>query len=76
MSKKVFFLNIVMVFFDVLLGITGIALFGWAAWNFSKWWLCLFALIPLTLYNTHGIIIESDMYCAEAEQEGDQDGNK
>ena len=67
MTSKLLALNIIFAVFDVLLGTSGIALFGWAAWHFSKWWLTLFALFPLALYNSHSMIIGADI---EAAQEG------
>ena len=73
MTSKLLALNIIFAVFDVLLGLSGIALFGWAAWFFCKWWIALFALIPLTLYNSHSLIIDEDIEAAQ--KGGEQDGN-
>lgn len=73
MTSKLFALNIIFAVFDVLLGLSGIALFAWAAWFFCKWWLTLFALMPLALYNSHSLIIDDDIEAAQ--KGGEQDGN-
>lgn len=67
MDKKLLVLNIVYVTFDVVLGLAGIAVFAWCAWHFEKWWMALFALIPLTLYNTHSAIIDADIQQAKVD---------
>jgi len=67
MDKKLLVLNILYAVFDVALGIAGVALFGWCAWFFSKWWLALFALLPLAMYNNHSVIINADIQQAQVD---------
>jgi len=67
MTNKLFALNILYTVFDLVVAIAGIALFGGAAWFFGKWWLTIFALLPLSLYNNRSMIISADI---EAIQRG------
>ena len=61
MDKKTFALNIVYAVFDTLIGVCGVGVFGLLAWHCDKWWIALFALVPLSLYNNHTLIIDADL---------------
>lgn len=74
MDKKFFVLNICYAVFDTILSGAGIALFGWCAWHFEKWWMVLFALIPLALYTQHSVIIDADIRQAEVDKLSPQKG--
>lgn len=74
MDKKFFVLNIVYAVFDTILSGAGIALFGWCAWHFEKWWIALFTLIPLALYAQHSVIIDADIRQAQVDTLSPQKG--
>lgn len=70
MSKKLLTLNIFFAIADVIVAVIGIAVFAGAAWFFEKWWLTLFSLIPLVLYNSHTLVIDQDIQLQEESQKG------
>lgn len=74
MDKKLLVLNVCYAVFDALLAGAGIALFGWCAWHFERWWMVLFALIPLALYNQHSVIIDADIRQAQVDKLAPQKG--
>ena len=81
MNNRTLALNIVYAIFDTLIGILGIALFGWMGWHFNRWWISLFALFSIALYNSHTLIINADLQQAELDdlkpqKGGDEDGNE
>ena len=59
MSKRVLTLNIIYAVFDALVGVCGIGVFGLAGGYFERWWITLFAVIPLALYNNRTMILDS-----------------
>lgn len=61
MDKRILIINIVITFCDFLICALGMAVFGWAAFFFGKWWISLFGVIPLTLYSSHGLLVDSDI---------------
>ena len=61
MSKRLTFLNAILVIADLILSALVVAAFAWSAFHFSKWWLILFTLFPLALYSHHSLIIDSDL---------------
>ena len=46
---------------DTLISGLAIAAFGWGAYHFDRWWILLFMVIPLVMFNTHTLVIEADM---------------
>lgn len=72
MSEKLFKINRMMVICDFLLTCIAVTAFSAGAWYFAKWWIALFALIPLGMYTTHGIITDADVERA-IQQAGDSD---
>ena len=68
METKLFALNVIYAITDTLISALAICAFGWGAWNFGKWWILLFTLVPIMLFNTHTLIINDDI---EAQKEGE-----
>ena len=68
MSKRLTFLNTVLVITDLILSALTVAAFAWAAMFFNKWWIILFAIIPLAVYSQHSMIIDSDIREAKVDE--------
>lgn len=43
---------------DTLIAALSIAVFGWGAWFFGRWWILLFTVIPLLSFMTHTVIAD------------------
>ena len=71
MTGKLLALNIIYTFTDVVVATLCILGFAWCAWHFDKWWMMLFTLIPLVLFNSHSTLISMDMEAAEEGGEED-----
>lgn len=71
MDKTFKTINIILVIADTIIAALAIAGFGAAAYVFSKWWITLFALFPLTLFYSHGIIVDTEV--KQEEEGGDKD---
>lgn len=69
MDKKVLILNIVITICDFLVCVFALIVVGWAAFFFGKWWIALFGIVPLALYSSHGVIVESDLKGGEEDQQ-------
>ena len=76
MSKRTFVLNIAYAIFDTLIGACGAGIFGGLAWYTNKWWISLFALIPLSMYYNHSLIIDSDFQQIELDKLKPQKGGE
>ena len=70
METKLFVLNVIYAITDTFVSALGVCAFGWGAWNFGKWWILLFTIVPLALFNAHTLIINEDI---EAQKEGESD---
>ena len=70
MEDKLYRLNTTYAIVDTIKCLAFIAAFGFAAWEFGRWWVNLFSIIPLLMYSTHTIVIDDDIECMK-EQEGD-----
>lgn len=68
MNKQLMVLNIILTVGDIIVCCAAIALFGWAAWAFGKWWILLFNFIPLGLYSNHSLVIEADITQAKTDE--------
>ena len=66
-SKQLTIINITLAIVDTIIAAIAIAAFGWGAWFFGRWWILLFTIIPLALFSSHSIIVESQ------EKEGETD---
>lgn len=77
MNDNLYKINVFYGVTDFLLCAIGVAAFTGAAFFFGKWWLILFAVLPLCLYTNHGLIIESDLKQSKVEElkpKGAEDG--
>jgi hypothetical protein len=70
MTSKLLVLNITYAIVDTIIAALAICAFGWSAWFFGRWWIILFTIIPLVLFNTHSAIVDADI---EATQKGGED---
>ena len=61
MSKSLTALNILWALFDTMICGLALCIFGWGAYYFNKWWVLLFMLIPLALFNSHTLVIDDDL---------------
>lgn len=76
MDRKLLTLNIFYAIADVIIGLAGIAVFGAGAWFFGKWWLLIFTLLPLILYNNHTLVINEDIQLQDEAQKGGEPNAK
>ena len=76
MDRKLLTLNIFYAIADVIIGLAGIAVFGAGAWFFWKWWLLIFTLLPLILYNNHTLVINEDIQLQDEAQKGGEPNAK
>ena len=74
MSNKLLALNITYAIVDTLIAALSILGFSWGAWFFGKWWMMLFNIIPLALFNAHSAIVDSDVEAAQ--KGGDNDAGR
>ena len=68
MNEKLYRLNKLFIIADFLIAALGVCVFAWSAWHFGRWWIALFALIPLSLYMNHGIILDREITDAKVEE--------
>lgn len=68
MDKKLFVLNLVYAFADLLFAALTVLVITWAAVHFDKLWIMLFLLFPVVLYNSHSVVIDSDIRQAKVDQ--------
>lgn len=61
MSKTLAVINIFLVIADLVLSALAVCAFAWCSVYFQKWWIILFTLVPVILYNNHSVIIDSDI---------------
>ena len=65
MTRKLLALNITYAIVDTIIAALAICAFGWGAWFFGRWWIMLFTILPLMLFNTHSAIIDEDIEAAQ-----------
>ena len=58
MDNKLFALNTILAIVDTLIAALAIIAFAWGSWNFERWWMLLFTIIPLILFNTHTLVLD------------------
>ena len=68
MTEKLYKLNKLFIITDFLIAALGVCVFSYSALHFSKWWIALFALIPLALYMNHGLILDNQITDAKVEE--------
>ena len=59
MDERLYRLNTTYAIVDTLMCLAAIAAFGFGAWYFGKWWMNLFNLIPLALFNRRTIVLDT-----------------
>ena len=59
MDERLYRLNTTYAVVDTLMCLAAILCFGFAAWYFGKWWMNLFNLIPLALFNRRTIVLDT-----------------
>ena len=57
MNNKIFWLNIIIAVVDTIIAALAIVAFTAMANIMGKWWIVLFSLIPLMLFNHHTIVL-------------------
>jgi fatty acid desaturase len=70
LSKEIKTINILYAITDTLVCILAVACFGAAAYLFNKWWIVLFNLVPLFLFFSHTLIIDSQI--KEENEDGEE----
>ena len=61
MSKRIFALNIVFTIAEFIICLATIMAFAWGSNAFGKWWMLLFCIIPVALYASHGVYLETSV---------------
>ena len=68
MNERLYKINRLFIACDFLIAALGVCVFSYSALHFSKWWIALFALIPLALYMNHGLILDNQITDAKVEE--------
>ena len=61
MDEKLYKLNRTYAIVDTIICITAVLAFTFCAWWFNRWWITLFNVLTILLYNQHTLLLESDM---------------
>ena len=69
MSKQLTVLNILVALFDMIVCVAALTMFAFTAYNSDKWWITLFSLLALFMYNSKSFMIDQDI--EDAQKEGD-----
>jgi len=75
MSNKLLALNITYAVVDTIIAALAICGFIFGAWHFGRWWIILFTIIPLALFNSHSAIVDADIEAAKKGGEADAGGS-
>ena len=75
MSSKLLVINMAFAIADTIMAALAICAFGWGAWHFGRWWLLLFTIVPLILFQGHSIIVDADIEAAQKGGEADAGGS-
>ena len=73
MTGKLLALNIVFAIADTIIAALSILAFVWCSWRCDKWWIILFAVVPMALFNAHTVIINEDI---EEARKGDENNSE
>ena len=68
MNERLYKLNKLFIIADMLIAALGVCMFAYSALHFGKWWIALFAIIPLTLYMNHGIVLDREITDAQVDE--------
>lgn len=74
MSNKLLALNITYAVVDTIIAALAILAFAFGSWHFGRWWILLFTIIPLALFNSHSAIVDADI--AAAQKGGEVDAGR
>ena len=69
MSKQLTVLNSLVALFDMIVCIAALTAFAYTAYHFDRWWITLFSLLALLMYNSKSFMIDQDI--EDAQKEGD-----
>ena len=58
MDNKLFTINIILAITDTLIAALAIIVFAWGSQYFERWWMLLFNLVPLAMFNAHALILD------------------
>lgn len=75
MSNKLLALNITYAVVDTIIAALAICGFIFGAWHFGRWWIILFTIIPITLFNSHSVIVDADIDASQKGGEADARGS-
>ena len=59
MDRRLFALNTILAIVDTLIAALAILAFAWGSRYFERWWMLLFTIVPLILFNTHTLVLET-----------------
>lgn len=59
MDERLYRLNTTYAVADTLICIVAVLAFTFCAWFFAKWWITLFNVLPLALFNTHMVVVDT-----------------
>ena len=59
MDERLYRLNITYAIVDTLVCVLAVVGFAFAAWVFNKWWIVLFNIITLALFNSHLVVLKN-----------------
>lgn len=65
MSKALVLINALWAILDTIICCLAVCAFGWGAYYFDRWWLLLFLIVPLAVFNQHSLILDSDIQRAK-----------
>lgn len=71
MNERLYRLNKLFIIADMIIAALGVCVFAYSALHFGKWWIALFALLPLILYMNHGIVLDREIVDANVEKGGE-----
>lgn len=60
MNERLYRLNMTYAIVDTLVCVLAVVGFAFAAWVFNKWWIVLFNIITLALFNSHLVVLENE----------------
>lgn len=68
MDNKLFALNTILAIVDTLIAALAILAFAWGSRYFERWWILLFTIVPLGLFNAHSLVLD-----VPQQEEGEND---
>jgi len=68
MNKHLTILNIAYAVVDMLVCLAACACFFFTSRYFGRWWIMLFSIIPLCLFNHRSLVLEADIQQAKIDE--------